>query len=126
LDFGRCAESRNSQDRTYSRFSTSFRSTPRKLCDAWEDAKGCRSNLAKAEGLELPSPRESNYSTTAASCRTAHLPAPALIPRRDRRTERSSKSAIASLQWNWSRSLKRKRRWYEKNSCYVRQLTYSI
>src|SRR5207249_8960026 len=78
LDFGRCAESRNSQDRTYSRFSTSFRSTPRKLCDAWEDAKGCRSNLAKAEGLELPSPRESNYSTTAASCRTAHLPAPAL------------------------------------------------
>jgi hypothetical protein len=54
---------RKSQDRTYRGFSTSFRSAPRKLCDAWEDAKGCRTNLAKAEGLKLPSPNEAHHST---------------------------------------------------------------
>lgn len=41
----------------------------RKPCSAWEDAKGCRSNLAKAEGLKLPSPRDLQYNTTAACLR---------------------------------------------------------
>lgn len=74
LDFGRCAAWRKSRDRTYRGFSTSFRSVPRELCGTWEDAKGCRSDLAKAEGLKLPSPRDVHDSTSATcSAEPSHL-----------------------------------------------------
>jgi hypothetical protein len=56
LDFGKCAASRRSQKKTCRRFSTRFESASRKLGDAWGSAKGCRANLATAEGLTLPSP----------------------------------------------------------------------
>jgi hypothetical protein len=72
-----------SRDRTYRGFSTSFRPAPRKLCGARENAKGCRANLAKAEGLKLPSPRELHH-TTAAARRTgprAYIIAPPVVTR---------------------------------------------
>jgi hypothetical protein len=56
LDFGNCAVLRRSQKKTRRRFSTRFESASRKLGDAWGYAKGCRANLAEAEGLTLPSP----------------------------------------------------------------------
>jgi hypothetical protein len=56
LDFGNCAVSRRSQKVERGRFSTRFESASRKLGDAWGNAKGCRANLAEAEGLTLPSP----------------------------------------------------------------------
>ena len=40
-----------------------FGSAPRTLCGTWEDAKGCSANLAKAEGLKLPSPRDLHDNT---------------------------------------------------------------
>ena len=44
------------ESKTYRRFSTRIESASRKLGDAWGSAKGLKTNLAKAEGLQLPSP----------------------------------------------------------------------
>jgi hypothetical protein len=49
---------------TCRRFSTRFESASRKLGDAWGNAKGCRANLAEAEGLTLPSPLEHQLNTS--------------------------------------------------------------
>lgn len=63
LNFGKCAASRRRQNRRAAGTRPAL-DRHRKLGDAWGSAKGCRANLAEAEGLILPSPWKNHLNTT--------------------------------------------------------------